>query len=235
MLSEATKEKLRPSLPAAASLRNPVDVIGDARSDRYKAAVRTVLEDPGVDMGIVILTPQSMTEIEETAAVVPEAVKGINKPVICSFMGVRDVAPGVAILRKAHIPNYPFPEDGVRALAAATRLVTLQDIPHRTMVDLTDCDVAGARKIIEKKLAGKDSCYMGQAECRPLVRLLSPAAAEERRRLLARRSGQTGHGDRRAVGHESHVGRRDPQVRRRRRDPQGGGRRTGPGRFCPDP
>ena len=142
-LSEATKEKLRPSLPAAASLRNPVDVIGDARSDRYKAAVRTVLEDPGVDMGIVILTPQSMTEIEETAAVVPEAVKGINKPVVCSFMGVRDVAPGVAILRQAHIPNYPFPEDGVRALAAAVRLVTLQEIPHRTMIDLTDCDVAG--------------------------------------------------------------------------------------------
>ena len=131
------------------------------------------LEDPGVDMGIVILTPQSMTEIEETAAVVPEAVKGINKPVVCSFMGVRDVAAGVAILRKAHIPNYPFPEDGVRALAAAVRLVTLQDIPHRTMVDLTDCDVAGARKIIAKTLGGKDSHYMTQAECRPLFECYS--------------------------------------------------------------
>ena len=40
-LSEATKEKLKPSLPATASLRNPIDVIGDARADRYKAAVRT--------------------------------------------------------------------------------------------------------------------------------------------------------------------------------------------------
>ena len=46
-LSDATKDKLRPALPAAASLRNPVDVIGDARSDRYKAAIRTVLEDDG--------------------------------------------------------------------------------------------------------------------------------------------------------------------------------------------
>ncbi len=167
-LSKATQDKLRPALPAAASLRNPVDVIGDARSDRYKAAVRTVLEDPGVDMGIVILTPQSMTEIEETAAVVPEAVKGIHKPVVCSFMGVRDVAPGAAILRQAHIPNYPFPEDGVRALAAAVRLVTLQEVPHRSMVNMTDCDVAAARKIIEKTLGDKDSYYMGQAECRPL-------------------------------------------------------------------
>ena len=75
-LSDATKQKLKGALPATASLRNPVDVIGDARADRYKAAVRTVLEDENVDMGIVILTPQSMTDIEETAAVVPEAVKG---------------------------------------------------------------------------------------------------------------------------------------------------------------
>ena len=37
-LSDATKEKLKPALPAAASLRNPVDVIGDARADRYRAA-----------------------------------------------------------------------------------------------------------------------------------------------------------------------------------------------------
>jgi len=31
-LSEATKQKLKPSLPVTASLRNPIDVIGDARA-----------------------------------------------------------------------------------------------------------------------------------------------------------------------------------------------------------
>ena len=84
-------------------------------------------------MGIVILTPQSMTDIEETAAVVPEAIKGIDKPVVCSFMGAKDVAPGVQILRTAGIPNYPFPEDGVKSLAAANWLVTLHEIPRRHM------------------------------------------------------------------------------------------------------
>ena len=168
-LSDATKDKLRGSLPAAASLRNPIDVIGDARSDRYKAAVHAVLADENVDMGIVILTPQSMTEIEETAAAVPEAVKGVNKPVICSFMGARDVASGAAILRKAGIPNYPFPEDGVRALAAAIRLVTLHDIPRRETIEITDCDVAGARKIVAEALDGFEKRYLTQAECRPLL------------------------------------------------------------------
>jgi acetyltransferase len=168
-LTEATKDKLRVALPAAASLRNPVDVIGDARSDRYKAAIRTVLEDPGVDMGVVILTPQSMTEIEETASVVPEAISGIGKPVVCAFMGVRDVALGVALLRKAGVPNYPFPEDGVRALAAASRLVTLQEVPRREMAQIDDCDVAAARKIIAAALGDRPERYLTHAECRTLL------------------------------------------------------------------
>jgi acetyltransferase len=168
-LSAATTEKLRAVLPATASVRNPVDVIGDARSDRYQAVLRTVLEDENVDAGIVILTPQSVTEVEETAAIVPGAIKGIGKPVACSFMGVKDVAAGVAILREAGVPNYPFPEDGVRALAAAQRLVRMQDIPRREMADLHDCDVEKALSIIDDALAGQPTRYLTQAECRPLL------------------------------------------------------------------
>ncbi|NLX97232.1 MAG: CoA-binding protein [Rhodopirellula sp.] len=168
-LSDATKSKLRGSLPATASLRNPVDVIGDARSDRYKAAVRTVLEDENVDMGIVILTPQSMTDIEETAAVVPDAIQGIDKPVVCSFMGAKDVAPGVAVLRKAGVPNYPFPEDGVRALAAADRLIRLQEIPRREVLDFQDVDLERANRIVAEVLNDHQQRYLTQAEARPLL------------------------------------------------------------------
>ncbi len=168
-ISDATKEKLKGSLPVTASLRNPVDVIGDARADRYKAAVRTVLEDDNVDMGIVILTPQSMTDIEETAAVVPEAVKGINKPVVCAFMGAKDVAPGVKILRAAGVPNYAFPEDGVKSLAAANWLVTAHEIPRRKMPVFNDLDVEGAKKIVADLLRGHEERYLTQADCRPLL------------------------------------------------------------------
>jgi len=168
-LSDETKAKLKTSLPATASLRNPIDVIGDARADRYRAAVRTVLEDANVDMGIVILTPQSMTDIEETAAVVPEAVRGIAKPVVCSFMGAKDVAPGVAILRSAGVPNYPFPEDGVKSLAAADRLVTLHEIPRRALVEFNDVDRRQADRLIREALDGKKDRYLTQAECRPLL------------------------------------------------------------------
>lgn len=168
-LSDDTKAKLKPSLPATASLRNPVDVIGDARADRYKAALRTILEDENVDMGLVILTPQSMTEVEETAAAVPEAVAGINKPVVCSFMGAKDVAQGAKILRSASVPNYPFPEDGVKSLAAAHQLVKALELPRRQMTTFDDLDVAGAKKIVADLLNDHPQRYLTQAECRPLL------------------------------------------------------------------
>ena len=166
--SDATKATLRACLPATASLGNPVDVIGDARSDRYQAAIRAFLNDDGVDMGVIILTPQSVTDIEETAAIVPEAIKGINKPVVCSFMGARDVAPADQILRKAGVPNYPFPEDAVKSLAAAHRLISLHEIPRRTMRELTNLNIKKASGLIADILNAHEKRYMTQAECRPL-------------------------------------------------------------------
>jgi acetyltransferase len=167
-LSEHTKDSMRGALPPTASLRNPIDVIGDARSDRYKAALRAVMTDENVDMGVVILTPQSMTEIEETAAAVPEALTGIDKPVVCSFMGAKDVAAGVNILRKAGIPNYSFPEDAIRSLASADKLVEWYEYPRREHPTFDDLDVEGAKKIVAEALNGHEKRYLTQAECRPL-------------------------------------------------------------------
>lgn len=167
-LTEETRAKLALALPDTASLRNPVDVIGDARADRYEAAVHTVLSDPNVDMGMIILTPQSMTEIPETASIVPAAIKGIDKPVVCSFMGARDVHDGVEILRKNGIPNYSFPEDAIKSLAAAHNLVELHEVPHRQIIEWKDLNVDRAKALIAEALGDKNERYLTQAECRPI-------------------------------------------------------------------
>jgi len=163
-LSDETKDKLRAGLPSAAALGNPVDVIGDARADRYQTAVSAVMEDPGVDMGLIILTPQSMTEIEETARVIPPAVRNLGKPVACSFMGSRSVAEGVSFLRSNGIPNYQFPEDAVLALAG----YDLREVPDREIVEFADNDAETARQIIKDALGDNDKKYLTQSECRPI-------------------------------------------------------------------
>ncbi len=168
-LTEETRASLKPSLPDSASLRNPVDVIGDARADRYQVAIQKVMSDPNVDLGMIILTPQSTTEVEATAAVVPEALTGIDKPVVCSFMGARDVAAGVEFLRKAGIPNYAFPEDGIKSLAAAVRLVSMMDMPRREMPQFNDLQADKAAKLIAQSFNGTPERYLTQSECRPIL------------------------------------------------------------------
>lgn len=112
---------LRAILPSTASVYNPIDVIGDARSDRYSVAVQAALADPGVDALVVILTPQAMTEIEATANLVIEAARRYGKTVLASFMGGVRVEPGGRILREGDVPNYEFPEEAMASLAAMCR------------------------------------------------------------------------------------------------------------------
>lgn len=167
-ISEETKAKCRDQLPAAASLRNPVDVIGDAKSDRYAVAVKAILEDPEVDMGLVILTPQSMTDIDNVGTIIPEAIKGLSIPVITSFMGAAMVEQGVKNLRAGGVPNYSFPEDAVRALGAAYRLEEQKKQTDREIPVFADVDKDRCAKLIADALAGKDEQYLTQAECRDL-------------------------------------------------------------------
>ena len=119
-LSGDTINKLRESLPPVAGFFNPVDVIGDARADRYDAAVNTVLADPNVNGALVILTPQAMTEADKTAEIVVRASK-TGKPVIASFMGEASIKTANETLRNGMVPNYPFPERGVKSFATMVR------------------------------------------------------------------------------------------------------------------
>ncbi|MBC7233302.1 MAG: acetate--CoA ligase [Chloroflexi bacterium] len=117
-LEPETIETLRQGLPAAANVYNPVDVIGDALADRYEHALKAVLQDKNVHGVLVILTPQVYTQIEETAEVVGRLAALYGKPVLACFMGEEKVGPGIKILNRYSIPNYPFPERAVGAFRA---------------------------------------------------------------------------------------------------------------------
>ncbi|MBN1835808.1 MAG: acetate--CoA ligase family protein [Spirochaetales bacterium] len=118
-LSEATTETLRKSLPHTANLKNPVDIIGDAKKDRYSVALSSVLGDPGVDGALVILTPQSMTDIRSIAEEICTISRRHAKPLYASFMGEADVAEGVEVLQRMHIPHYSLPEEMCEAFSRA--------------------------------------------------------------------------------------------------------------------
>jgi len=114
-LSKETVDRLREHLPPVAALYNPVDVIGDARADRYEKALEAISEDQGVDGMLVLLTPQEMTEEEETARIIGEISRKTKKPILASFLGETAVAQGIEILNEKRVPNYSYPEHAIRA------------------------------------------------------------------------------------------------------------------------
>jgi acetyltransferase len=152
-LSEETIEKLNEVLPAVWSHGNPVDIIGDAPPERYSAAVRICLEDPGVDGAIVVLTPQAMTEPTLVAKELIETARNSQKPVLTSWMGGSQVAEGRRLLREAHVPSFSLIEDAVDAFSFIGTYNRNQRLLLQTPARLTGeqetADRDGARLIIE--------------------------------------------------------------------------------------
>jgi len=118
---EYTLKSLRYQMPPTASIKNPVDVIGDAKHDRYRAALDAVTADEGVDQVLVIVTPQTMTNVTEIADVIRDTKEFCGKPIVASLMGLVDVDAGVQLLQQHGVPTYAFPEDAMRAMAAKCR------------------------------------------------------------------------------------------------------------------
>lgn len=166
--SDQTKQKLKQELPPTASIRNPVDVIGDATHERYEAAIRHVLMDENVDGVIVILTPQTMTDVLETAEIIPRVAKNTDKPLLCSFMGIVDVSEGIEHLEANGIPNYAFPEAAARAMAAMAFYGNLLGLDKR-QIRRVAADRDTVTEIIERKLSGKQSCYLPEREANEIL------------------------------------------------------------------
>ena len=119
-LADETRTLLRSFLPAEASVANPVDMIASANAEGYARALAAVLDDPGVDMALVInVTPllSNPVDILEAAGAV---AKTRSKPVLAVMMATDEFYESV----KETIdlpPVHRFPESAARALMMLAR------------------------------------------------------------------------------------------------------------------
>ncbi len=161
-LKVETIQDLEQYLPDAASAANPVDVLGDARGDRYRFALESVSKDPNVDGILVVLTPQAMTEIEDTARAVGELSQEIDKPILACFMGEAKVESGIKVLREYDVPNFSFPE---RASLAFQAMSQYRKIKERKdpVYESFEVDNQAVKEVLER--AKKDGRYaIGDSE-----------------------------------------------------------------------
>jgi len=114
-LSAETMDKLNELLPPQWSRNNPVDILGDASPERYARALEVTAKDENSDGLLIILTPQAMTDPTATAEALKEYAQSYDKPILASWSGGQDIAAGEAILNKAGIPTYMYPDSAAEA------------------------------------------------------------------------------------------------------------------------
>lgn len=147
--SPQTTEAFKKSLPKTANIKNPVDVIGDARADRYNVALSNSFKDDNVDGVLVILTPQSMTDIDTIAREVCKVSDESDKPLYASFMGQLDVASGIEILQNRNIPHYVLPENMGRSFASAYRFKCRKETPLDQVKNFGNVDPQKAKALLD--------------------------------------------------------------------------------------
>ncbi|MEN6478652.1 MAG: acetate--CoA ligase alpha subunit [Anaerolineales bacterium] len=163
-----TEATLAKALPAAASTHNPVDVLGDATAERYRAAIREVLQDPNVDGVLVILTPQSNTEVLESAQVLIEETRGADKPVLACWMGGHVISRAVDLLSRSSIPTYPFPERAIAAMGAMYRYGNWRQRPE-SAVETFDVDKTAVANLFARiRAEGRNS--IGDSEAQDIMK-----------------------------------------------------------------
>lgn len=132
MLNSNVATALKDKLPSAASVGNPIDVLGDADPERYVSAIEAAQQDEAVDAILVILTPQAMTKPAETARAIAKSLTN-DKPVLVSFMGGEGVMPGRDELSAVGLPDYDSPERAVGALKAMNEYAVWKRRPPRVI------------------------------------------------------------------------------------------------------
>jgi acetyltransferase len=138
--AEATVRELGANLPPQGSYRNPVDVLGDAKSKLVAKAAGIVLQDPGVDALLVIVTPQAMTNPTAIAKEVCALASATPKPVLAAWLGGAAMREGTNLLNEAGVATFATPEQAVKAfmtlVSYARNLEALYETPKDISVEV---------------------------------------------------------------------------------------------------
>jgi acetyltransferase len=117
-LSEKVKQKIERLYPGV-DASNPIDLIADARAERYEKVLDLVLGDENVD-GVLVINMLKSTFFEpKDAKVIPKiASKYRDKPVVDVPAGGEDFELVHKVLCNTNVPVYSLPDKAAKALQA---------------------------------------------------------------------------------------------------------------------
>ncbi|MGA3191796.1 MAG: CoA-binding protein [Candidatus Bathyarchaeia archaeon] len=115
-LSSGTKKEIERQYPGVDAC-NPIDLIADAKADRYRKVLELILADKNVD-GVLVINMLKSTFFEPyDSRVIPRiASRFPRKPVVDVPAGGEDFAKVYEVLGRSSVPLYNLPEKAARAM-----------------------------------------------------------------------------------------------------------------------
>ncbi|HUC62170.1 MAG TPA: bifunctional acetate--CoA ligase family protein/GNAT family N-acetyltransferase [Alphaproteobacteria bacterium] len=155
-LAPETIAALDKVLPRTWSHGNPVDIIGDAPPERYKAAYSALAGDPTADAVLVLNCPTAVASSTDAAKAVIGAAKGRSRNLFTSWVGESAVAESRRLFAEAGIPTYATPNHAVRAFMHMVRYRRNQNLLIQVPPSIPEAfapDKAKVRALIASALA----------------------------------------------------------------------------------
>ena len=156
--SDKIIELLKKELPPMCSFANPIDILGDAKADRYEKTLKIILESGEYKNLFIILTPQLGTQAKETAEVIVKLYKEYpNINIFTTFIGGNKVQPGIDVLKANNVINFDYPVDGINLLGLLFNRGKQGDNKMEIEIENKSINVDIKNKIIKAKEEGLPS------------------------------------------------------------------------------
>ncbi|MHA1270638.1 MAG: acetate--CoA ligase family protein [Candidatus Helarchaeota archaeon] len=117
-LSENTINELQSVMPETVIISNPTDLIGDADTERYRIALNKIIEDPNVDLVILIILLSVSYVESDIIDVINNAKERTHKPIVVTTIGGEFTQMMVRMMEANDIPTFPTPNRTVNAVKA---------------------------------------------------------------------------------------------------------------------
>ena len=151
-ITEETKAKLRSFLPAAASVKNPIDMIASAPIEHYTQTLETVIADDNVDMIMVIYLPfLGLKDIDVAKALMEIKAKNPQKPIIGVFMTTSNFFTTISEM-DVNMPFFMYAEEAAEGFLRLDQQRKWIERPEGK-VPVYDVDREKAKQIIKQSLA----------------------------------------------------------------------------------
>ncbi|MCO6459237.1 MAG: acetate--CoA ligase family protein [Pirellulaceae bacterium] len=154
-LSPGLQERLRAPLPPAASVKNPVDLIGSTDPRHFADCLQALLPADELDAVVIIYVPRLPDTSDQIAQAVIDAGRPwAGKTVLSVFMQA-EAAPTRLLDTDYRVPAFRFPEAAARALASAAARYEWLARPAGRLTRPAGMRLPEARRIVDQALASR--------------------------------------------------------------------------------